>query len=65
MIPNRSEADIGLYLSQAIPSKYQHLVKNFKPDKHEKMMDMLVEKFGTTKVLVEAVSADIEKQNIR
>ena len=61
VVPNRSAADIGLYLHQAIPGKYQHLVKNFKPMEHVKMMEVLVGKFGTTRVLVEAVNAEIEK----
>ena len=61
VVPNRSAADIGLYLHQAIPGKYQHLVKNFKPMEHVKMMEVLVEKFGTTRVLVEAVNAEIER----
>ena len=35
VVPNRSSADIGFHLNDAIPGKYQHLLANIDLDKHE------------------------------
>ena len=64
VMPNRSAADIGLYLKQAIPEKHKHLIKNVKPAEHEEMMKILSEKFGTTRLLVESVNAELDRMKV-
>ena len=61
IVPNRSAADVGLYLKQAIPAKDLHLLANVDLEKHGDMMDILAQEFGTTRQVVDSVITEIEK----
>ena len=38
VVPNRSAADVGLYLKQAVPEKHKHLIKNIRPVDYKEMV---------------------------
>ena len=40
---------------------HEHLIKNEKPAEWKGMMNILYEKFGTTKLLVESVNSELDK----
>ena len=61
VVPNRSAADIGVHLLQAIPAKHQHLVANVEVENHKEMMKILAEEFGTVDQIVDSVVSDMEK----
>ena len=64
IVPNRSAADIGLYLKQAIPNKHLHLVANVDIENHSEMMDILAAEFGTSRLIVDSVVSEIEKLKV-
>ena len=61
VVPNRAPSDIGLRLRQALPSKYLHLVDNFKPSEYKEMMEALKSKFGNPRHIVSSCLRDIDK----
>ena len=61
IVPNRSIADIGLYLKQAIPSKDLHLIDNVDIENYSEMMNILAKEFGTTRKIVDSVITEMEK----
>ena len=64
VVPNRSAADVGLYLKQAVPEKHKHLIKNIRPVDYEEMMTVLSEKFGTTRLLVESINTELDRMKV-
>ena len=64
IVPNRSAADISLYLKQAIPKKDMHVLANVSLDKYEEMMVILADKFGTTRRVVDSIVSEIEKLKV-
>ena len=64
VVPNRAAADIGLYLQQAVPSKHEHLIRNIEPENHKEMMEVLANEFGTSKLIVDSVIAEMDKMKI-
>ena len=61
IVPHRIKAEIGIYLRQAIPEQYRHLLDNIELDSWEDMMEVLKEKFGTSKLVTSNVLADLRK----
>ena len=55
IVPNRSAADIGLYLKQAVPAKDAHILVNVDLENYNEMMSILATKFGSTRRVREAV----------
>ena len=64
IVPNRSAADIGLYLKQAVPTKHLHLIANVDIEKYEDMMDILSKEFGTSRLIVDSVVSEIERMKV-
>ena len=60
-VPCRPAVEIGTNLVNAIPVKYQYLLANLDLTEHTKMMDILVEKFGQSCLVVEDIINQIEK----
>ena len=61
IVPNRSAADVGLYLKQAIPSKHLYLIANLDIEEYGEMMKVLSAEFGTSRLIVDSVVSEIEK----
>ena len=61
VVPNRDLTEIGMYLKQAVPKKFEHLIANVDLDNWKEMMKILQGKFGRTSLVVESVVSDIEK----
>ena len=59
VVPHRAASEIGLRLRQAVPKKYRHLLSNIELHKHEEMMKVLEEKFGTTRQIVLSVVTEM------
>ena len=64
IVPNRSPADIGLYLKQAIPAKDVHILNNVDLDNYTEMMSILSAKFGSTRRIVDSIITDIDKLKV-
>ena len=64
IVPNRSAADIGLYLNQAVPVKHQHLISNVDVENYTEMMKILAKKFGTSRLIVESVVSEVDKLKV-
>ena len=64
IVPNRSAADIGLYLKQAVPSKDVHILANVELENYPEMMNILSSKFGCTRKVVDCIITDIEKLKV-
>ena len=64
IVPNRPAADVGLYLKQAVPTKDAHLLANISLDKHQEMMEILADRFGSTRRIVDSIVSEIEKLKI-
>ena len=60
VVPHRAASEIGLRLRQAVPKKHRHLLSNIGLCKHEDMMKVLEEKFGTTRQIVLSVVTDLK-----
>ena len=54
-------ANVGLHLIQALPEKHRHLVSNIDISDHKKMMDVLMKEFGTSRLVIDSVTAEIER----
>ena len=64
IVPNRSAADIGLYLKQAVPPKDSHILANVELENYKEMMNILSSKFGCTRKVVDCIITDIDKLKI-
>ena len=64
IVPNRSAADIGLYLKQAVPAKDAHILVNVDLENYNEMMSILATKFGSTRRVVDSIITDIERLKI-
>ena len=64
IVPNRSPADIGLYLKQAIPAKDVHILTNVSLDDYKEMMSILSAKFGSTRRIIDSIITDIDKLKV-
>ena len=61
IVPHRSDAEIGIYLRQAVPTQHRHLLDNTDLDDWKTMMNILKEKFGSSKLVIGNVLADLRK----
>ena len=59
--PTRELTATGMYLKQAVPEKYEHLIANVDLSNWVQMMTILQGKFGRPFLIVEGVVSDIEK----
>ena len=60
IVPGRSDVDIGYNLLNAVPKKHQHLINNLDMKEHKEMMKVLINKFGTCKLVIDQVVSEIE-----
>ena len=61
VVPNRDLTETGMYLKQAVPKRFEHLIANVDLNEWHKMMSILQGKFGRTYLIVESVVSDIDK----
>ena len=60
VVPNRDLTATGMYLKQAVPEKFEHLIANVDLSNWVQLMAILQAKFGRTFLIVESVVSDIE-----
>ena len=60
-VPNRDLTATGIYLKQAVPERFEHLIANVDLSNWVQMMAILQGKFGRPFLIVESVVLDIEK----
>ena len=61
VVPNRAASDTGYRLKQAIPQKHKHLIANVEIADYKKMLEILSQKFGTKKQVIDSIINEIEK----
>ena len=62
-VSNRSAIEIGALLKESIPVQYKYLIDNFELSEHEQMMNVLSEKFGRARLIVDECHAEIKCMN--
>ena len=60
-VPGRSDVEIGANLKEAIPEKHKHLIHHLDTTKHKEMMDVLDNKFGSSRLVIDDIVVQIEK----
>ena len=61
-VPGRSDVEIGANLKEAIPEKHKHLIHHLDTTKHKEMMDVLDNKFGSSRLVIDDIVVQIEKR---
>ena len=61
VVPNRDLTEIGMYLKQVFPQKFEHLLDNVELSDWKQILTILQGKFGRTYLIVESVVSDIEE----
>ena len=64
VVPRRADADTGLYLQQAIPKKYEHLIQHVEPNNYVEMIGILEKEFGSPKLIVDSVINELNNMQI-
>ena len=61
VVPGRPEAEIGFTLKSCIPAKYHYLFDNLSLSEHSKMFEILDNKFGKARLIVDETVAEMER----
>ena len=61
VVPNRDLTEIGMYLKQVFPQKFEHLLDNVELSDWKQILTILQGKFGRTYLIVESVVSDIKE----
>ena len=64
VVPNRDNAQIGVYLKQAIPKKYTHLISNKDLHDWQGMLTVIQDELATPKMVVDQTVGELEKMRI-
>ena len=61
VVPGLPQAEIGLALKSCIPLKYHYLFDNLSLSEHEKMLEILDDKFRKARLIIDETIDDMEK----
>ena len=63
-VDGRSDIEIGTLLKSCVPSKWKYLLDNLDNKEHKEMMQILKNKFGRARIIVDECTAEIRKMKV-